>query len=59
MMSFALGLPGAERPQLVELDVDPQRIRRFVADFLKRHNLTLTSPDTVLDNCRALRERLK
>lgn len=59
MMSYALDMPGAERPQLVELDIDPQRIRSFVAGFLKRHNLTLTSPDTVLDKCRALRERLK
>ncbi len=55
MMNFALGLPGAERPQLVELDIDPQRIRRFVADYLERHHLTLISPETVLNRCRAMR----
>ena len=59
MMSYALSLPGAERPQLTELDVDPQRIRRFVKDYLERHHLTLVSPDTVLSSCRALREQLK
>ncbi len=59
MISFALGLPGAERPQLTELDIDPQRIRRFVKDYLERHHLTLVSPDTVLSSCRALREQLK
>lgn len=59
VLSFALGLPGAEPPQLVELDFDPQRIRHFVKDYLERHCLTLVSPDTVLSSCRALREQLK
>lgn len=41
LVSYALGL-STERPQLSQLDIDPDRAGAFVKRFLNRHGLTLT-----------------
>lgn len=41
LAAFALGLPGAERPSLSALDMDPDRIAAFAKRFLDRNGLTI------------------
>jgi len=44
LMAFSLGL-SAERPDLTELDVDPDRFGAFVSRFLDRHKLSIISTE--------------
>jgi hypothetical protein len=41
LLAWSLGL-SAEKPQLVSLDIDPDRVGGFVQRFLARNNLTLS-----------------
>lgn len=41
LAAFALGLPGAERPSLSALDMDPDRIAAFAKRFLDQNGLTI------------------
>ena len=45
LFAYSLGLSN-KTPELVSLEVDPDRVSQFVRRFLKRHNLTITSEYT-------------
>ena len=44
LLTWSLGL-SSERPQLVSLDLDPDRAAGFISRFLARNNLTLSTKD--------------
>lgn len=43
LLSYAIGL--SDRPELVALDIDPDRAARFVTRFLDRHHLTIVQKE--------------
>jgi hypothetical protein len=49
LLSYGLGL-GSERPRLIHLDVDSDRIAQFVQRFLQNHNLELSEKKTMADD---------
>lgn len=45
LAAFALNLPGAERPKLAALDMDPDRVASFAKRFLDQHGFTIVRKD--------------
>lgn len=48
LAAFALKLPGAERPKLAALDMDPDRVASFAKRFLDQHGFTIVKKEDVM-----------
>lgn len=48
LAAFALKLPGAERPKLAALDMDPDRVASFAKRFLDQHGFTIVRKEDAM-----------